>query len=117
MDNPWSTTALALLAAALALGLGWARAHRPLSAQAGIANRRQVDRRLGEEWLRALRHGLPLALQPIDADHFKRYNDRHGHPAGADAQRPQPLFRLADEALHRAEREGRDRVVALPLAA
>lgn len=48
----------------------------------GIANRRLFDRRLAEEWLRALRHGLPLALLLIDVDFFKRYNDRHGHPAG-----------------------------------
>jgi len=53
----------------------------------GIANRRLFDRRLAEESTRARRHGLPLALLMIDVDHFKRYNDRHGHQAGDDCLR------------------------------
>ena len=47
-----------------------------------LANRRQFDRRLAEECARAARHGTPLALLMLDVDHFKRYNDLHGHPAG-----------------------------------
>lgn len=48
----------------------------------GLANRRQFDRRLADECARARRHGTPLALLLFDVDHFKRYNDLHGHPAG-----------------------------------
>jgi diguanylate cyclase (GGDEF)-like protein len=48
----------------------------------GIANRRQFDRRLADEWSRHVRHGTPLTLLLVDVDHFKRYNDAYGHQAG-----------------------------------
>jgi len=53
----------------------------------GLANRRHLDRRLEQEWARAVRHGLPLSLLLVDVDHFKRYNDRHGHVDGDDCLR------------------------------
>ena len=36
---------------------------------------------------RSNRTGLPLSLLMIDVDHFKNYNDRHGHLAGDDVLR------------------------------
>ncbi|TGG91678.1 GGDEF domain-containing protein [Natronospirillum operosum] len=48
----------------------------------GAANRRQLDVELEREMSRARRSGLPLTLAFIDLDHFKRYNDTHGHNAG-----------------------------------
>lgn len=48
----------------------------------GLMNRRAFERRLDEEVARAQRHDLPLSLLMIDVDHFKRFNDSHGHPAG-----------------------------------
>lgn len=62
--------------------------HRDVSALAeldaltGLANRRRFDRALAQEWRRAQRERQPLALVIVDVDHFKRYNDRYGHPAG-----------------------------------
>jgi diguanylate cyclase (GGDEF)-like protein len=48
----------------------------------GLCNRRRFDEALEAEWRRSQRSGAPLALLLIDADHFKAYNDRHGHQAG-----------------------------------
>ncbi|UUQ64928.1 sensor domain-containing diguanylate cyclase [Pseudomonas fuscovaginae UPB0736] len=48
----------------------------------GLANRRCFDETLVLEVGRALRSGKSLALLMIDIDHFKRYNDTYGHPAG-----------------------------------
>lgn len=48
----------------------------------GLANRRRFDEALDVEWRRARRTGSTLALLLLDVDHFKGYNDRHGHPAG-----------------------------------
>jgi diguanylate cyclase (GGDEF)-like protein len=48
----------------------------------GLANRRRFDAALAEELARAQRHGTPVSLLLVDVDHFKRFNDRHGHPEG-----------------------------------
>jgi len=48
----------------------------------GVANRRQLDERLRDEYARAARHGHALAVAMIDIDDFKRINDRHGHAIG-----------------------------------
>ncbi|WP_077044917.1 sensor domain-containing diguanylate cyclase [Pseudomonas sp. KK4] len=53
----------------------------------GVANRRTLDQTLRHEWFRAQRSGQPLSVLMIDADHFKAFNDRHGHPAGDEALR------------------------------
>jgi diguanylate cyclase (GGDEF)-like protein len=47
-----------------------------------VANRRVFDQTLASEIAGARRAGEPLSLLLIDVDHFKRYNDSHGHHAG-----------------------------------
>ena len=53
----------------------------------GVANRRTLDQTLRHEWFRAQRSGQPLSVLMVDADHFKAFNDRHGHQGGDDALR------------------------------
>lgn len=48
----------------------------------GAANRRRLDDALEKACLQATRSGEPLSLAMFDVDHFKAYNDSHGHLAG-----------------------------------
>jgi len=48
----------------------------------GLPNRRTLDVQLPREMARARRAETPLCLAIVDIDHFKAYNDSHGHPAG-----------------------------------
>ncbi|HEY0708510.1 MAG TPA: GGDEF domain-containing protein [Polyangia bacterium] len=53
----------------------------------GVPNRRALDDHLADELARARRYGTPLAVVMVDLDHFKRLNDRYGHPAGDEVLR------------------------------
>ncbi len=56
----------------------------------GLKNHREFQERLEDEVNRATRYNLPLSLVMLDVDHFKRFNDSFGHPAGDEV-----LIRLA----------------------
>src|SRR5690606_19439773 len=71
---------------------------------------------LPRELARSEREGEPVALVMIDVDDFKRFNDRHGHPAGDEALRRlsstlQGHFRAGDIACRFG---GEEFVVVLP---
>ncbi len=53
-----------------------------IDALTGLPNRATFLERAGRELARAQRNGSSLALAMLDVDHFKRFNDRYGHPAG-----------------------------------
>jgi len=48
----------------------------------GLYNRRYLDESLPREIERCERRGRPLSVLMLDVDHFKRFNDAHGHGAG-----------------------------------
>lgn len=65
----------------------------------GLAGRHHIDEVLLREWRLARRQGRPLALLMIDIDHFKAFNDHHGHPAGDDCLRQ--VAQVLQQALRR----------------
>ena len=82
----------------------------------GLPNRRALDEELRRELARSKRMGYQLSVAMLDIDHFKIYNDQHGHPAGDS------LLRYASRAWRLAIREtdfiarygGEEFVVLLP---
>jgi diguanylate cyclase (GGDEF)-like protein/PAS domain S-box-containing protein len=72
----------------IALALTNLRLRESLSAQAvrdsltGLYNRRYLEQALEREVLRAARNGRTVGVIMLDLDHFKNFNDTHGHEAG-----------------------------------
>jgi diguanylate cyclase (GGDEF)-like protein len=52
-----------------------------------LYNRRHFQEYLQLIWERACYDGAPVAVLMVDVDHFKKYNDRYGHPAGDECLR------------------------------
>ncbi|HEX4052116.1 MAG TPA: GGDEF domain-containing protein [Steroidobacteraceae bacterium] len=84
-------------------------------ALSGLINRRALDAELGRVWEQAQRDRRTLVLMMIDIDHFKSYNDSHGHQAGDEAIRAvaRVLATAARRPLDLAARYGGDEFVLL----
>jgi diguanylate cyclase (GGDEF)-like protein len=50
-----------------------------------LLNRRRLDEDLEAECKRSTRYARPMALVMLDVDHFKAFNDSHGHPTADKA--------------------------------
>ncbi len=66
----------------------------------GVANRRQFEEKMNQEWKRAMRDGSLLSVLMIDVDHFKPYNDLYGHLMGDSCLRQ--IATTAQGVLHRS---------------
>ena len=53
----------------------------------GLYNRRAFDDELHRRTAEWQRRKIVFALMMIDVDHFKKFNDQHGHPAGDEVLR------------------------------
>jgi len=83
-----------------------------------LHNHRYFQDRLRQELAQAKRQSSPLSLILLDVDHFKKYNDKFGHPAGDDLLRE--LSRLLTAELGNRESDivarygGEEFVLVLP---
>jgi diguanylate cyclase len=64
------------------LSLAEAEQRSNTDALTGLANRRSLDDFFGTSLIRAMETGEPLCAFMIDVDHFKKFNDTHGHLIG-----------------------------------
>lgn len=65
----------------------------------GLGNRRSMRIQIEKSIETASRYGTKLSVIMMDIDHFKQYNDRHGHQAGDGL-----LVKLADTLVHEMRR-------------
>jgi diguanylate cyclase (GGDEF)-like protein/PAS domain S-box-containing protein len=80
----------------------------------GLFNRRYLEETLERELRRAIRAGEPLGVLMIDVDHFKQFNDLHGHEAGDYVLREvAATLRRATRASDVASRMGGEEMVIL----
>jgi diguanylate cyclase (GGDEF)-like protein len=82
----------------------------------GLWNRRHLAEQLGQEIQRARRYGHSFAVVLVDIDHFKLYNDAHGHLKGDTVlqQMAELLLRTTRRADVVARIGGEEFVILLP---
>lgn len=61
------------------------RFHATVDGLTGLFNRYWLNKMLPRQMDRSWKQGEPMALVMLDIDHFKAYNDTHGHVAGDHA--------------------------------
>ena len=64
-----------------------------------LGNRATFDMSIKQETARSQRSGVPYSLLMIDLDHFKTFNDTHGHQVG------DMILKLTAEAIRKAARD------------
>lgn len=82
----------------------------------GLYNKRYLKEKCRQEVALALHNETPLSLMIIDVDHFKNYNDCHGHLAGDQvlSHLGQILLNLLDENQLAFRFGGEEYVILLP---
>jgi len=90
---------MVLLSLALASRLRDLRLQSLTDTLTQVPNRRYFDEHVAIEFERAKRNHSALALLVVDIDHFKQFNDRHGHARGDEV-----LKLVADHLCHGVRR-------------
>jgi diguanylate cyclase (GGDEF)-like protein len=117
-----TVAAVARVAEQIGIALANTRLMRTLESLAmtdsltGLHNPRFFDSFLEQQLAAAARDSKPLGVIMIDIDHFKQFNDTHGHPAGDEALRAfgrvvRAVLRASDVV---ARYGGEEFIVALP---
>jgi diguanylate cyclase (GGDEF)-like protein len=84
--NPDMMDILEMVATHAATAIESARLHEvveersQVDALTRLLNRRRLDEDLDAECRRCARYGRPMTLVMLDVDHFKAFNESHGHP-------------------------------------
>jgi diguanylate cyclase (GGDEF)-like protein len=61
--------------------------HSGIDEVSGVASLSHFDAHADREWRRALRNHAKVSVAVIDIDHFRAYNEQHGHMAGDEVLR------------------------------
>jgi len=101
-EDRWNTVAdlketVAIFAEYLSLSIANIRLWERLTDQSirdpltGLFNRRYMEQTMQREMLRAAQNQTKIGIIMADIDHFKNFNDKHGHEAGDEL-----LIKIAD---------------------